>query len=234
MKTLIKNLDRDQIAEAVAEAESRTAGEIVPYVVPRSDTYEIAIWRGASAVALLAITVALLIVQFYQGWGLGWLFTPWGVATIALLGGVLGALLGGYVPSVERLLAGGDVLDLTVHRAAMQAFVEEEVFSTRDRTGILLFVSLHEHRIEVLGDTGINAKVSDDEWIDIVHRIRRGIENRNLTAGLVDAIGMCGKLLERRGVDIRPDDENELSDSVRTPGFGPSHESEEDPDDAAS
>ena len=224
MKTLIENLDREKIAAAVSDAENRTAGEIVPYVVPRSDRYEIAVWRGASAVALLSVTVVLLIVQFYQGWGLGWLFTPWAVAMVALLGGVGGAILGAYVPPIQRALAGSDMLDLTVHRAAMQAFVEEEVFSTRDRTGILLFVSLHEHRIEVLGDTGINAKVSEDEWINVVHRIRTGIENRNLTAGLVDAIEMCGKMLERRGVDIRPDDENELSDSIRTPGFGPSTE----------
>jgi len=28
---------------------------------------------------------------------------------------------------------------------------------------------------------------------------------------------MCGRLLERKGVGIRPDDENELSDTVRTP-----------------
>ena len=39
---------------------------------------------------------------------------------------------------------------------AMAAFVEEEVFSTRDRTGILLFLSLFEHRVVVLGDSGIN------------------------------------------------------------------------------
>jgi putative membrane protein len=165
--------------------------------------------------------VALLIVQFYQGWGLGWIFTPWGVALLALIGGTVGALLGAYVPPVQRLLAGSDLLDATVHRAAMQAFLEEEVFSTRDRTGILLFISLQEHRIEVIGDTGINAKVSEDEWVDIVTRIRKGIKNRNLTAGLVDAIRMCGRLLQRRGVEIREDDENELSDAIRTPGFGP-------------
>lgn len=220
MSTLIENLDREEIAEAVSTAENRTAGEIVPYVVPRSDSYEIAVWRGASAVALVAITVALLIIQFYEGWGLAWVFTPWGVALLALIGGVVGALSAAYVPPIQRALAGSDLLDLTVHRAAMQAFLEEEVFSTRDRTGILLFVSLQEHRIEVLGDTGINAKVSDDEWIDVVTRIRRGIKNRNLTEGLVDAIHMCGKLLQRKGVDIREDDENELSDSIRTPGFG--------------
>jgi putative membrane protein len=219
MERLIHDLDREQIAAAVSKAESRTAGEIVPYVVPQSDEYEVAAWRGASAVALLSITTALMIVQFYQGWGLGWLYTPWAIALIALGGGTLGAVLGAFVMPVQRALAGADLLDETVHAAAMRAFVEEEVFSTRDRTGILLYVSLHEHRIEVLGDTGINTKVEPDEWVDVVRRIRTGIRNENLTAGLVDAIEMCGMLLQRRGIEIKPDDTNELSDAVRTPGF---------------
>lgn len=221
MKTLVENLDRERIRSAVAEAETRTAGEIVPFIVPQSDDYEISVWRGAAALALLGITAALLTIQFYQGWGLGWLYTPWGMALVALGGGVAGALLGGYVGPVRRAFAGSDLLDRTVHRAAMHAFVEEEVFSTRDRTGILIYVSLLEHRIEVLGDTGINAKVSPDEWIDVVKRIRRGIKNENLTEGLVDAIETCGHLLERSGVEIRPDDENELANRVRTPGIEP-------------
>ncbi|PSQ68554.1 MAG: hypothetical protein BRD26_08095, partial [Bacteroidetes bacterium QH_1_64_81] len=105
-------------------------------------------------------------------------------------------------------------------------FVEEEVFDTRDRTGILLFVSLREHRIEVVGDTGINQQVEADDWAEVVTRIRRGIQNDNLTEGLVEAIERCGRLLEEKGVDIRPDDENELTDTVRTPGRGTEGEGE--------
>ena len=40
---------------------------------------------------------------------------------------------------------------------------EEEVFSTEDRTGILLLLSLFEHRVVVLGDAGIKAKVGEGE-----------------------------------------------------------------------
>ena len=97
----------------------------------------------------------------------------------------------------------------------MRAFVEEEVFLTRDRTGILLFISLFEHRIEVLGDAGINRHVTADEWTDVVLRIREGIRGGHLADGLVEAIGMCGHLLDRGGIEVRPDDENELPDGVR-------------------
>jgi len=217
MQSHIERLDEKRIREAVQRAEERTAGEIVPVVVPRSASYESVAWRAAAGATLLALTGVLLVLQFYDGWGLGWLYTPWGVVLAGLSAAIVGGVLGMYVPPVQRFLAGEDRLDETVHRRALQSFVEEEVFDTRDRTGILLFVSLHEHRIEVLGDTGINELVRPDDWAEVVTRIREGIRNDNLTEGLVDAIGMCGRLLERRGVNLRPDDENELSNTVRTP-----------------
>ena len=199
MDTMIDRLDLDRIQNAVGRAEDRTAGEIVPVVVPRSDDYE-------------------ETLRIYTGWGLAWLFAPWGVALVVLAAATVGALLARYVYPLQRLLAGSERLDETVHRRALQAFVEEEVFNTRDRTGILLFVSLREHRIEVLGDTGINQRVDPDDWAEVVARIRRGIKNDNLTEGLVEAIEMCGRLLKRKGVEVGPEDENELTDTVRTPG----------------
>lgn len=218
MKKLLATLDEARIRDAVANAEMRTAGEIVPYVVARSDDHDVAIWRGASALAVLGLAAVLLFVQFYEGWGFGWVYTSWGAVLIALVSGTLGAFATATFPPLRRWMAGTERLDRVVHHRAMRAFVEEEVFNTRDRTGILIFVSLLEHRIEVVGDAGINEKVDPDDWVNIVERIRRGIRNSNLTDGIVDAIGMCGRLLERSGVDIRPDDANELADRVRTPG----------------
>ncbi len=215
MKELFTEADRQRIREAVSQAEGRTSGEIVPYVVPQSSRYDAAVWRGASVAALLALGAAMLVVQFYEGWGLPWLYASWGTAVLVLAAGVFGAVAAAYVPPLKRLLAGPALLDRRVHQRAMQAFVEEEVFATRDRTGILLFISLLEHRIEVLGDTGINRKVTPDEWTDVVLRIRVGIRQGNVADGLVEAIALCGQLLERGGVEIRPDDLNELADDIR-------------------
>jgi putative membrane protein len=233
MQMHIDRLDESQIRDAVQRAESRTAGEIVPVLVPRSGDYEVVTWRGAAAASLLTLTAILLLLSLYDGWGLGWLYTAWGVVLPVLGAGTVGALLATYLAPVQRLLAGNDLLDETVHRRALQSFVEEEVFDTRDRTGILLFVSLREHRIEVLGDSGINRQVEPDDWAEIVARIRTGIRNDNLTQGLVEAIDMCGRLLERRGVDLRADDENELADRVRTPGPPSDEASDADPDNSA-
>jgi len=215
MKALFSEADRVRIRDAVAQAEGRTSGEIVPYIVSQSSGYDVAVWRGASLGAVLALGVMMLLLLFYEGWGLAWLYSSGSVAVLVLIAGSLGAVATAFIAPLKRMLAGNALLARAVHQRAMQAFVEEEVFNTRDRTGILLFISLLEHRIEVLGDAGINQKVTPDEWTDVVLRIREGIKAGRVGDGLVDAIAMCGALLERGGVEIRPDDVNELSDDLR-------------------
>lgn len=211
----LSEADLARIQTAVGVAERRTAGEIVPFVVGQSGDYDVAAWRAASVGALLAAAAALGVASVYSGWSLPWLYSAWAVEAATLVGGVAGALVGAYVPAVRRLLAGPALLAETVQRRAAQAFLDEEVFSTRDRTGILLFVSLFEHRIEVVGDSGINAKVEPAEWAETVALIRAGIVRGDLAGGLVAAVEQCGELLHRRGVAVHDDDSDELSDSVR-------------------
>jgi putative membrane protein len=204
----------ERIRQAVAQAEERTSGEIVPYIVAASGTYPIAIWRGAVLLALVALAATLIFFQLHQGWSMSWLYAGWGVALITLMAGSLGALLGAFVPPIKRLLAGKELVQ-TVHLAAHEAFLQEEVFATRERTGILLYVSLFEHRVEVVGDTGINQRVTVDDWADVIARVQMGVKNGKLTEGIVEALQMCGELLEKSGLTIRPDDVNELPDRLR-------------------
>ncbi len=212
---VLSEADLARVEAAVGAAERRTSGEIVPYIVRHSADYDAAVWRAASAGALVATAAMLALAALYGGWSLAWTASPWAVAGASVGGGLAGALLGAFLPGVRRIVAGPGALAAEVHRRAAQAFLDEEVFNTRDRTGILLFVSLFERRIEVLGDAGINAKVETAEWVEVVDRVRAGIRQKDLAGGLVAAIEMCGGLLERRGVQIRDDDTDELSDRVR-------------------
>ena len=211
---LFTDAELESIREAVAQAETRTSGEIVPYVVRQSGDYPAATWRGASLVAVVSGIVTLAAAWLYQGWENTWLYSAWAVALAMSGGGVLGALLAMLEP-VRRALAGPAQIDEQVHRRAAVAFVEEEVFDTRDRTGILLFVSLFEHRIEVVGDAGISAKVEPAEWVEVVDLVRAGIRRQSLADGIVQAVARCGDLLHRRGVELRDDDTDELPDDVR-------------------
>lgn len=204
--------DLEAVRKAVAEAEARTSGEIVPYVVDASDAYPGALWKGAALGAFAGPLLAEGIYFLGNFWG-GLL--PLWIALPAAAGGAVGYLLTAYVPVIKRWMAGDDLLDLRTRQRAEMAFLEQEVFRTRERTGILLLVSLFEHRVVVLGDAGINQKVEQGQWDGIVQTIVAGIRARRPGEALVTAIRLCGELLERHGVARQPDDRNELPDELR-------------------
>lgn len=209
--------ERERIAAAVKAAEQHTSGEIVPCIVAYCDEYEEAVWRGGAAAAFLAFAVFFCLRAFTTTWlplGLGAMS-----AVVALAGGV-GMLLVQWVPALRRLLAGEELMDRRVTGRALQAFVEEEVFATRERTGILIFFSLLEREVRVLGDAGINARVAPGEWEEVVRRLVAGMRQGRPAQGLIEAIAQCGALLERCGVQRRADDTDELGNAPRTGGEG--------------
>lgn len=138
-----------------------------------------------------------------------WLVAP------PVIGAAGGMALSTFVPFVKRALVSAEVMDRRARRRAGMAFLEEEIFATRDRTGILIFLSLFEHRVVILGDSGINARVEEADWQGIVDDLAAGIRAGRAAGALVEAIGRCGELLERKGVEIRPDDTDELADDLR-------------------
>jgi putative membrane protein len=212
VKTLFSEQDRQRLAEAVKAAEKTTSGEIVPYIVGQSDTYPEALWRAGSLVGLLILCLFSVLYLATDLW------LPYGIAEVAafvIAGFGLAVLVMALVPSLRLLLVPGSMLTQRVEERASMAFLDEEVFKTRERTGILLFVSLLERRVRVLGDSGINAHVRQEEWDDVVATIVAGMKSGKPADALIEAIGKCGALLEKRGVDIRPDDTDELDNTIR-------------------
>lgn len=211
---LFSAADRDRIAAAVRAAEGKTSGEIVPYVVERSDNYEDAAWRAALLFAFAALGALVLLRRFTAFWFPDFLT----IAFVIVVASGVGFLSANLVPALTRIFAGRELLDLRVSQRAAEAFIAEEVFNTRDRTGILLFISLLERRVLVVGDAGINAKVQPAEWEDIVQQVANAIRAGHPAEGMIAAIQQCGVLLQKREVARRADDRDELADSLRIGG----------------
>jgi putative membrane protein len=204
--------DLQAIEAAVHEAEKGTSGEIVPCAVAHSDHYEAAAWKGAVLGAFAAVVVAAAARYFGDFWGfpaLGWIVLP------PLIGGALGYAAAAMVRPLKLALAGRAHVEHRVHQRAAEAFLENEVFKTRERTGVLIFLSLYERRVVVLGDAGINAHIGQHEWDAVVAGIAAGMRAGKPGQALGAAIARCGELLERRGVAIRADDTDELPDTLR-------------------
>jgi putative membrane protein len=209
---LFSPADLERVKAAVKEAEKKTSGEIVPYVVDRSDDYEESDWRCGALLGTLTLALFAALHRFTSVW-LPLDFAE--VVLVSLLAFLLGMGLARFLPPVKRLFAGNTLLERRVALRAAAAFIGEEVFKTRDRTGILLFLSVLEHKVLVIGDEGINAKVEKLDWQDVANTVVAGIKSGKPADGLVQAIGKCGVLLERHHVRIKPDDTDELPDNLR-------------------
>ncbi len=97
-------------------------------------------------------------------------------------------------------------------RAAAEQFFTLGMTRTRNRTGVLIFVSLAEHYARIIADEGLTGKITEVEWRavidDLVGRLREG----RVTEAFVVAVGQTGELLAR----VAPPDggDNDLPDRL--------------------
>jgi putative membrane protein len=206
--------DRTAIEAAVHDVEAHSVGEVVPYAVESSDPYARALWTASTLGALLAAGAAALVHERLVGWG-G--YTTLWIALPPLVGAALGWLATFTWPGLRRLLVPADVLEARVRQRARLAFLDEEVFGTRDRTGILIFISLLERRVVILADRGIADRPGPSSWDGIVAGIAAGIRRGEPGRALAEGIRQCGALLASRA-PIRPDDRDELHGGLRLGG----------------
>lgn len=216
--------DRKRVADAVAAAESQTGGEIATAIIPESDDYAFRELLFGVVAGILAFLV-LLSVSVPLGRFLErsfWIYGPW---MLTLVTGMAAMIIGAaayflaQIPAVDRLVVPRrDRIDAVRHRA-MRHFVESGIAETVDRTGILLFVSLLERRVELVADKGINEKVATDTWDRIVSALVRGIKENRTAEALAEAVEACGTVLAEH-VPRRKDDKNELDDGTAELGRG--------------
>ena len=212
LSSLFTEADRCAIAEAARAAEGSTSGEIVPYVVGACDDYPEAGWKAAVLGGLVGGGGGLA-VHFLGGFWGGSLWL-WVVLPI-FVGASAGALLVGLSDGLRRWVVGEAALEGRARQRAERCFLEEEVFATRDRTGILIFVAVFEHQVVVLGDAGINRAVPEGAWDHVVEDVIAGIRARKPAEALIAAIAECGRLLEEHRLEIRPEDTDELANELR-------------------
>jgi putative membrane protein len=202
--------DHAAIAAAVREVEAQSAVEIVPYAVERSDHYLVALWHATTLGSLLgavAAAVAHWTGEFWSGPLALWIALP------PAAGAALGWLVTLTVPALRRALVPHEVQVTRVRQRAAQAFLDEEIFQTRDRTGVLIFISLFERHVVIRADRGLAAVVAPAEWEEIVAAIAAGMRRGQPGPALAEGIRRCASLAGR--LPPRPDDRDELSGQLR-------------------
>ncbi len=193
-----------RVVEAIGRAEKKTSGEIVPIVVDQADHYLHVDLIGALIGQLLSLVAAVWLLPACD-------YLPLIASQVAGL--VVGFLAFRYVGALKRAILSPKVAEEEVFERALRAFRELGVSGTAERTGVLILVALLERRVQVLADTGINARVKPGTWNEVVDLVLTGIRDGDLCRGLCDAIDRCGDILAEH-FPVQPDDVNELADEL--------------------
>lgn len=202
--------ERDKITQTVHRAEQITSGEIVPMVVSHSSEYPAATIIGGFLLSFLCS----LIGTPYIGKAL-WL----GSNNMLLFVGCFVVLfypfylLVGRLPDLKRFLLIKKEIRHEVEEHAITSFFQERLYETREKNGILIFISVFEHHVVILGDSGINEKIDPGSWEKMVDHIITGIKNNRQCDAICEVIEEIGLILQSH-FPIRDDDENELHDLI--------------------
>jgi putative membrane protein len=136
--------DYEAVSAAIREAEKRTSGQIACVLAHSSSGYAYVPILWASVLALAA---PWPLIEFTQ-WSVQRIFA----LQLAVI--ILAGFLFSWMP-LRLALAPRPIRRLRAHRAALEQFVVRRVTHTRNRSGILIFVSMAEHYARVIADEGI-------------------------------------------------------------------------------
>ncbi|MGD9812223.1 MAG: TPM domain-containing protein [Sphingobium sp.] len=208
MATLdISTADHERISDAVRAAETATDGEIITVIAPRSDAYhDVGLhYAIAGMLVLLALVAAFPIgfSRFVTGLLGGWDHSlPVSLQLTILLGAEIFLFLAiRYALAVMPLrmaLTPPRTKTRRVRRQAVTIFRACGEGRTMGRTAILIYVSVAEHRAEIVADAAINAEVAPERWGDAMAALIDGLRADDPAKGMIEAIGMIGTVLAER------------------------------------
>lgn len=201
----ISSIDKEKIKEAIKSVEERTSGEIVPVILKQSDFYPAAHFRSS---ILIGFFFSISCYYFYS------FDDPLALIWFQVSGTLIGYFLG-YIPFIKKKFSTVREIEEEVYQRALEVFYENKISMTKERTGIVIYVSLLERKVQVLADCGVNEKVPENYWDELVGNLSSDISRGDLVEGIITSIHTCGeKLIEN--FPIKEDDTNEITDELIT------------------
>lgn len=210
------------VSDAVTAAEAQTSGEIVTVLAERSDGYTDVALLWAIGAAFTAMSVfAAFPLPFLNAWdaaigGWGHEWTTGEMASMVIALGLLkflGVLLVQQWQPLKFALIPGPTKTIRVHNQAVRQFKVGADRRTTGRTGVMIYLSMAEHRAEIVADEAIAAKVSAEVWGeamgDMLAEIRKGRIAEGLAVGIRDVGFVLAEHFPRGEEDV-----NELPDRL--------------------
>lgn len=214
--------DHERVSAAIAAAEGESAGEIVAVLTDISDAYhDVALhWAVLVLIGVLAWAAAwpsalewwrdLLLGGWHAEPSLRELLTLLLIIAVAKFTVVLLVLK--YRP-LRLFLTPGATKTRRVRRRALSVFRAAAERRTEGRTGILIYVSMAEHRAEIIGDEAITSVTSPETWGEAMADLIAHVKQGRVADGMVAAIEDIGVVLSEH-FPRSAEDRNEIPDKL--------------------
>lgn len=222
MRLHLSEADHKCVTDAVAQAERETDGEIVTIVARRSDAYHDASLHWAIGAVFVALSLVAAFPAHFRALCsrllLSWEheLEDWKLLTALLVLLIIKFLVVRYLLAwmpLRLALTPKATKARRVRRRAMTLFRAVAMGRTQAQTGVLIYLSLDEHRAEIVADSAINDKVTPDVWGDAMAALIDAVRDGRPGEGMAEAVRQVGIVLARH-FPRRADNPNELPDRL--------------------
>lgn len=183
----ISKSERELISEAVALAEKKTTGEILPMIV-----------RSSSRVGHIPLMIFLILWLFILVFEIifGFFYQISLMSSLSIL--VLSFPISYYLAKLDwlnRILIPNADEELQVWQRAEVEFYRNKTNETAARVGILIFISILERKAVILADEGIQKKCPPETWSHLVQNMGQKLKQGKWQEGFCQTIEAVGKIL---------------------------------------
>ena len=219
--TALSEADHQRVSAAIAQAEAGTAGEIIAITAEESDAYhDVGLHYAVGVLFLVLAFVAAWPGLLYFWWDIlmGWSAPPTQRELLTLLLGIclakfLAVLFLMKWRPLRLALTPSATKTRRVRRRAIILFKAAAERRTVGRTGILIYLSMGEHRAEIVGDEAIVKVTTPETWGEAMAALLVDVKAGRPADGIVAAIGEVGKVLAEHFPRLATD-ANEIPDKL--------------------
>jgi putative membrane protein len=213
--------DHAKVSAAIAAAEATSDGEIIAITADQSDAYhDVGLHYAVLALFLVLAWAAIWPHQLELWWTrlMGWTAEP---SMRQLLTQLLGFALLKFLAvlfilkwrPLRLLLTPGSTKTRRVRRRAVMLFKTGAERRTIGRTGILIYLSMGEHRAEIVGDEAITAVTTPETWGEAMSALLKDVKAGRPGDGIAAAVGLIGAVLATH-FPKSSEDSNEIPDKL--------------------
>lgn len=209
---------RKAINDAVSDAESRTVAEIVPVIAESSGRYDRAedicgLWLGLTAMTAVWILLPPPVREPGSWGGPSVLWYPVSLITSVIVGFIVGVVISHHLPALRRLFTPSRECHQEVENRSRQVFFDHRVHHTAGQNGVLLYVSLFEHRVAIVADQSVLDAITQPRVDQLCEDFTSRLKNGDLHQAFVDTIAELADLLAEK-LPAKGDNRNELPDAL--------------------